>query len=71
MDNVDSQKFDVTESLESWVVAYYKGKNYTSNVTTIPQMSWYLYSKLQSEFNKLSSTKAILKYKTVRSYYVT
>ena len=61
MDNVDSQKFDVIESIESW--AYYKGKNCTSNVTTIPQMSWYLYSKLQSEFNKLSSAKAILKYK--------
>ena len=49
----------------------YKGKNCPSNVTTIPQIRWYLYSKLKCEFNQLRSTQAALKYKIFRSHYVT
>ena len=33
-----------------------------SNVTTIPQVRWYLYSKLQCEFYKFSPIKAVWKY---------
>ena len=60
--NVDLSKLDVTESLESWVVKCYKGKNCPSNVTTLPQIGWYLYSKLQCEFYKFSPTQAVWKY---------
>ena len=46
-------------------------KNCPSNVTTIPQIRWYLYSKLKCEFNQLRPTQAALKYKIFRSHYVT
>ena len=48
----------------------YKGKNCSSNPTTIPQIRWYLYSRLQCEFNKLPPTQAALKYKIFRCHYV-
>ena len=64
-------KFDVIEPLESCVVTCCKGKNCPSNVTAIPQVRWYLYSKLKCGFNKLLTTQAVLKYKIFRSHYVT
>ena len=68
--NMDLPRLDVIEPLENWVVTCYKGKNCPRTVTTIPQISWYLYSKLQCESNKLPPTQAALKYKIFRSNYV-
>ena len=68
-DNLDLPKLDVIQSLESWVITCYKGKNYPSNVATIPQIRWYLYSKLQFEINKLPLTQAALKYEIFKSHY--
>ena len=49
----------------------YKGRNCPNNVTTIPRIRWYLYSKFKCEFNQLPPTQAALKYKIFRSHYVT
>ena len=38
-----------------------KGKNCSSNVTTIPRIRWFLYSKLECEFYKFPPTPAALK----------
>ena len=70
-DNVDLSKPDVTEPRETWVVTCYTGKYCPSNVTTIPQIRWYLYSKLKCEFNQLLPTQAALNYKIFRSNNVT
>ena len=41
-----------------------------SNVTTIPEKIWYVYSKLKCEFNKFRPTQVALKYKDFKSHYV-
>lgn len=45
-------------------------KNYSSNVTTMPKIRWYLYFKLQCELEKLPPTQAAPKCKIFRSHYV-
>ena len=45
-------------------------KNSPSNVTTIPEQIWYVYSKLKCEFNKFPPTQVALKYKDFKSHYV-
>ena len=68
---MDIPKFDFTEPIESWVVIYYKGKNCPNNVTKVPQIRWYHYSKLKHEFNNLPPKQAALKYDIYRNHYVT
>lgn len=68
--NVHLPNLDTLETLEKWVVVAYGGNKRPVTVQTIPQLRWYMFSKFQSDVNKLPPTTAALKYKIFRCHYV-
>ena len=57
--------------LEQWIIKAYGGKHLPPNVTSLPQLRWYLYSKLQIDMERLPPTAGALKMKIFRSHFVT
>lgn len=61
---------ETLESLERFVVSLYGGNSCPTHVKTLPQLRWYLYSKFQTDADKLPPTMSALKFKIFRSHYV-
>ena len=62
---------EVIESLEQFVVTLFGGNGCPTYVKTLPQLRWYLYSKFQTDADKLPPTMSALKFKIFRSHFVT
>ena len=62
---------ETLESLEEFVVGLYGGKNHPSNIRSLADMRWYLFSKFQLEAEKLPRTSSALRYKIFRAHFVT
>ena len=58
------------EALETFVVEVY-GSNRPHHIQSLPQLRWYLYSKFQTEAEKLLPTISALKYKIFRCHFIT
>ena len=58
------------DNIERFVVAVYGQKKKSENIETLAQLSWYFFSKFQSDAEQLPPTMIALKYKIFRSYFV-
>ena len=61
---------DMILGLEAFTMRLYR-QNVPHSVKSLSDMRWYLFSKKQSEAEKLPPTKAALKYKILRAHHVT
>ena len=61
---------DTILGLEAFTMRLYR-QNVPHSVKSLSDMRWYLFSKKQSEAEKLPPTKAALKYKILQAHYVT
>lgn len=59
------------EALEAFVVQLYSGNNCPEHIATLPQLRWYMYSKFQTQTEKLPPTMSALKYKIFRCHFIT
>ena len=62
---------ETLELLEKFVVSLYGGTNHPSNIRSLADIRWYLFSKLQFEAKKLPPTSSVLKYKIFRTHFIT
>ena len=64
------QTEDMSQGLEAFTIRLYS-QNVPHSVKSLSDMRWYLFSKKQSDAEKLPPAKAVSKYKILRSRYIT
>ena len=67
----DLPTLETLASLEEFVVELYAGSNRSKSITSLADLRWHLFSKYQTEAEKLPPTFGALKYKIFRTHFVT